>query len=486
MKNLYRISHLICLALLTACGGGGGGSGPAPINDTPEPVSGIGRTGIAMGTISTFGSIVVNGVHYDTDAATFTVNDQPGSQDDLSVGQVVIVKGSIDDDGTTGSADEVIFDDNVKGPIDSIDGATNQMVVLGQTVVIGPETSFDDSIAPPSLDGLNVGDIVEISGFVDANGNIAATRIELKPAGTPFEVHGLVSNLDTGNLRFNINALVVDYSGATLDNFPGGQISENDLVEAKGDMSGGELIASSVELENPLADGEDGVHLEIEGFITRFDSSADFEVAGFPVSTTANTVFEGGVANDLGLNVKVEAEGEIDGNGVLVAEEIEIRRAKSIRATANVDSVDAANDSLVLLGITTTIDAGTRLEDKSDAKVEPLTLNDINAGDYVEIRGDEFPAGSGTILATILERDDPDTDAILQGFVATVSDPSFTILSVTIVTNGTTVFRDENDIVISSADFFSQVATDSLVKATGTETSDTVITADEVEFETEF
>ena len=105
---------------------------------------------------------------------------------------------------------------------------------------------------------------------------------------------------------------------------------------------------------------------------------------------------------------------------------------------------------------------------------------------YVEARGDEFPAGSGGILATILEREDSDTEAILQGFVETISDPSFTILGVTIQTGPATVFRDENDAVISSIDFFDRLAPNSLVKAKGMESADTVITAEEVEFELEF
>jgi hypothetical protein len=133
-----------------------------------------------------------------------------------------------------------------------------------------------------------------------------------------------------------------------------------------------------------------------------------------------------------------------------------------------------------------TVDELTRLEDKSDADVRPLTLADINAGDYVEVRGGEFPAGSGTLLATILERDDPDPDTILQGFIETISQPSFTILGVTIETNGATIFRDAADNVISSGEFFGQLTDGSLVKAKGLESSSTVITAEEVEFELEF
>ena len=488
MKNIKLTICSIILTLAAGCGGSSGGGGSNPVDPDPPPVGGIGRTGVALGPISTFGSVVVNGVRYDTSSAVFTINGVSGSQDDLRVGDVITIEGTIDDNGVDGDADEVNFDDNVKGPIESIDVALSRVVVLGQTVLINPETSFDDSISTASIAGLAEDDIVEVSGLVDADGRITATRIELKPAGTEFEVLGIVSSHDMASFLFNINDLVVDYSGATLDNFSGGQIADGDFIEAKGTSvsATGEFIATRVELKNVLPNVADGVHIEIQGFITRFASAQDFDVTGFPVTTTASTVYEGGDATDLGRNVKVEVEGDVDSNGVLVATKVDIRRAKAVRATANVDSVNAAANSLVMLGITVSVDALTRLEDKSDADVRPLTLADINAGDYIEVRGDEFPAGSGDILATILERDDADTEAILQGFAETITDPSFTILGVTIQTGGGTIFRDVNDSVISSTEFFNQLAPNSLVKAKGSEVSDIVISADEVEFELEF
>ncbi len=490
MKQHRLIAVIICgiiLAGITSCGGGGS-SAQQPPAATP-PVGGISGNGIAIGPVTTFGSIVVNGVRYETGAANFTINDVAGgTQTDLKVGDVVEVIGTINSDGTTGTANSVVFDDSVKGPVESIDLVAGQLIVLGQTVFVSPDTSFDDGFSPASLDGVSVAQIIEVSGQFDANGNIVATRIEPKPVGTQFEVHGSVTALDRVNMTFNLSNLVVDFSAATLDNFPTGQISDGDFVEAKGTMLGtaGELLATKVELETILPGANDGDHLEIEGFITRFVSAQDFDVAGVTVVTNGNTAFDGGTATDLGLNIKVEAEGSIDANGVLVATRIDIRRAKSVRATANVDSVDAANNSLVVLGITVTVDALTRLEDKSAADVDPLTLSDLNAGDYVQVRGDEFPAGSGNIQATIFERDDADTETILQGFVESVSDPSYTVLGVTIGTDGNTVFRDENNVVILATDFFSRVSVNSLLKAKGTELSDTTIAATEVQFELEF
>ncbi len=294
-----------------------------------------------------------------------------------------------------------------------------------------------------------------------------------------------VSNLDSANFRFSLNSLIVNYATATLDNFPGGQVSDGQFVEAKGNAldGAGALIATRVEFEGSPVAGVTVEHAEIEGFITRFASAQDFDVAGVPVSTSNSTIFQGGTAADLGLNIKVEVEGSLNAGGTLVATKVDIRRATAVRATALVDSVDRPANSLVILGITVNIDALTRLEDKSNADVRPLTINDLNTGDYLEVRGGEQPAGSGRILASILERDDIDTETILQGFVVSAANPSFTILGVTITTNGSTIFRDTNDSSITSTEFFSRVAAGTLVKAKGTETSSTAITADEVELE---
>ena len=495
MKSKIVFVGILLLGLLTGCGGGGGGDGgsivaPPPPSPPPPPppTGGIGRTGFAYGPVTTFGSIVVNGVRYETDSAEFFVDDGSGSQGDLRVGDVVVVKGTINDDGLSGTADQVFFDDAVTGPVQSVDPALSEMVVLGQRVLVGPDTSFDDSFVNPSLAGMTIGDIVEITGQFDANGDILATRIEPKPAALLYEVHGIVSNLDAGNSTFQLGNLVVDYEEAQIDNdFPGGQISNGDFVEAKGSPplgGAGELIATIVDFESLLPNPVDGDRVEIEGFITRFISAQDFDVAGLPVTTSGSTVFQGGDATNLDLNVKVEVEGDVNASGVLVATKVDIRRSKAVRAIGSADSVDAANDSLVMLGITFTVDALTRLEDKvSNNRVDPLTLDDLNAGDYLEIRGSEFPAGSGTILATILERDDPDPETILQGFVESVAQPSLTILGVTINTSGGTVFRDEADQPITSLEFFGRVEQGSLIKATGTESSDAVISAAEVEFE---
>ena len=190
--HLAALAVLLAAVSVTGCGGGGGGGGGGK---QPDGIDRGGRT-IASGPITGFGSIWVNGVEYSTTAATITVDDSPGTESDLRVGQFVRIEGTVATGGTTGTATRVIYADDVEGPVQSIDVANRQLVVVGQVVQTGFGTSFDSSIQPNDVSGLTVGDWIEVSGAVNSAGVVEATRIERKPGGGAVEVKGLVSGLD--------------------------------------------------------------------------------------------------------------------------------------------------------------------------------------------------------------------------------------------------------------------------------------------------
>ncbi len=491
MQVPYLSRTLIATILafgITACGGGGGSSpsSPPPTGGNPPPPA-ASTDVITVGAISGFGSVFVNCVRYDTSSATVTVDDNPGSESDLRVGHIVTLTGSVNSDDSTGTADSIQFDDNVEGPISAIDRASNTLVVLGQTVLVDAATIFDDSITPRSLEGLTVGDFIEVSGLVNADGNTVASRIEKNPAGGEMEVKGTVSNHDSANSLFDINALTIDYSGAMLDNFPNGSIGNGDFVEAKGTAidGNGHLVATRVEWKPGGIAGDDNFdgQFRIEGLITRFVSATDFDVAGQPVTTNGQTVFLNGSANDLALNLKVQVEGSRNGDGVLVAAKVDIRRGSDVRIHATVDSVEAGADRVVLMGISVRVDALTRIEDNSDADVRMFSIGDIGVGDFLEVRGMQDPDDVTGVLASRLERDDPDDEVLLRGPVESVSEPTLTIMGVTIETNGSTQFEDLADNPISSAEFFAAVAPGVIVQAKGLLSGSDTLVAEEVEFE---
>ena len=442
--------------LIAACGGG----------SSSGVTAGIDRGGIvtATGAISGFGSVHVNGVHYVTTGATITLDDNPGTEADLRVGQVVRIEGRIEQDGISGTATRVIYNDEVEGPVQSIDLANLRLVVLGRTVQVSTQTSFDDRVSPRSLEGLAVGDRIEVSGRVATTGVVEATRIELKAAQASVEVKGAIASLDTNSRRFALSQLTVSYATAQLNGFASGQPANGDYVEAFGTVDGnGVLVATRVEKESGGSAGSADQQADYEGLITSFVSAADFAVAGQRVTTTASTAYEGGTASSLALDVPVEVEGRFNSSGVIVATKVQFRRGSDTEFSGRVDSVNAAGNSLVVFGVTIRVNSLTRFEDHSGADVQRFSLASIAVGDYVEV--DVYNDGSG-LVATKLERDDNQGEVRLEGTAEKVTAPNFMVGGVVVTTDVNTEFRDTNGVTINAAAFF-QAAPGRMVKARG-------------------
>jgi hypothetical protein len=475
LRTRFRL-WLAALAgsLLAACGGG---------DTTPTAGAGTGgataeRAVVTSGVITGFGSIYVNGIHFETSGADISKDGQRIVQSGLRVGQVVHVNGRIDDRTGRAVADSVRQDDDLEGPIGSIDTANQTFVVLAHTVRVTTETSFDDSLG--SFANLTVGLQVEVSGLANSAGEIVATRIEKRKAGeTQLEIMGKVSLLDTTAHKFNIGAQVVDYTGATLRDFPATGIANDQNVEVKGSAlnSAGALVATSIERRD-FESGSGAFQREVEGLITRYVSATDFDVAGRKVTTTATTSFQNGTAADLTLNAKVEAEGTIDAAGVLVAVKIEFKRGNNAGLAGIVDNVSADSSglggTLTVLGVTVTVDNTTRIEDKSDARIEMFRLSNVQVGDYVEIRGTE--TAPLKLTASRLERKRPGSSSWVRGTVRELVSPNMTVLGVPVSTSASTRFEE-----ISATTFFANAA-GRVVKARGTETTNQ-IAATQIEFE---
>jgi hypothetical protein len=507
--QLRKLGAVLIVAVLTAagCGGSSGGGGSvSPPPPPPPPSGGIVRTGVAVGAgpITGFGSVIVNGITYDTSSATFTRDDNPSSQDQFKVGETVIVKGTIDDDNTNAVAETVELDELIKGPVSAVAG--NQLTVMGQTVLADGGTSVDDSCNASVADLSPLASVfaIEVYGTADGAGVITATRIECKVEADfvddEFEVNGIVSMHDAGAMTFMINDLQVNYGSAmSIDDFPAGQINDGDPVEAEGppanyDDTGATPVlgATKVEYKGNQLDGNEGDHFEVDGFISDFVSETQFNLRVgtlvIPVTTIpGTTVYEGGSAADLANNLKIEAEGELDADGVLNATKIEIKTSTNIRVTGQVDGV--SGDVITILGISVNTDVSkTRFEDKRD-DIEPFRVGDVMVDDYVEARGQEQPVGQ--ITAFLIERDDLDADTELRGFVeegSVVNRDEFVILGVTVDTSNVQpddYFGDDN-LPITADDFWTAVGTGGvIVDVTGTETGDTALQARELQLEME-
>ncbi len=436
-------------------------------------VAGIDRGGLrgVFGSITGFGSVIVNGEHYETDSAAIRVNGAPAAIGDLEVGYVVAIQANLPQSDSSSRAVTIEFAHIVIGPMSAVVAAENRITVLGQSVSVSDTTAYGPGINPASIDGLSalpVDTVLRVSGFNGTDGEVLATRIESGASGSGLEVTGIVADLNSSLQTFRIGGLTVNYGLANLQGFSDGQPQEGNRINVEGSLdSGGVLVASELELKEIKLEVDEGDEFEIEGLITAILSATRFSVSGVTVSIDDQTVFEHGDASMLDLNVRVEVEGRFE-DDIFRAEEVEFRPNGSLRIEAGVDSVNP----LSVLGIVVQTNSQTIFEDKSPAELRPFSLADIDPADPLRITGYESPTTPGVIIATGITRTEPLEGLKLRGIAENVSAPEFSILGVLVITDDDTDIEDN---------FFAN-AEGRLVEAHGSTVSGSFV-ADKVEFE---
>ena len=150
--NKKHVLHGALLALslgaAVALQGCNGGSADNTASGSSAGV-GSGGSGYSTGTVTGFGSVVVDGVHIDDRNATADSEVSGGTTEpaDVKLGQRVEVETSQD-----GVAKAIHVMAEVIGLVQSVDSAGQKLVVAGQTVLInsdankGPVTVYDGKI----------------------------------------------------------------------------------------------------------------------------------------------------------------------------------------------------------------------------------------------------------------------------------------------------------------------------------------------------
>jgi len=466
LKVILLFTALLCLNFIAACGGGGSSGG-----SSDESGAGAGSatvSGVSKGQIQGFGSIIINDSKLETEDTLVEKEGVTAKLRDLQEGMVITVEGDFNRSGNGGLASFISFDDNLEGPITSINETTPGLVkvltILGQTVIVESGfTRFDNDDPLFNFVTMAVGNVVEISGFINPGGYLQASFIERKAvdpaaflaiAGNEFEIEGTVANLTATS--FMIGNLTIDYSGVTPRN---GNLANDRLVEVKGrNLAGNTLTATDVEIKGVAFD-DNVAKAEVEGFVSDLDpTNTSFKIDGQAVNY-AGADFIGGVEGDLAEGIKVEAQGPIS-SGVLNAQKVVLKA--SVKIESNADSIDIAAGTVtleVLGGITVIVDDNfTELKDIN-------SLADVNPGNNLKIRG--RVSGSDPSITNIvatrfeLESIDPDDRVILQGTIESFNANTGIVVVLGIIIDTTTIDNDDfkdDDIIIGRSEFFNLLA----------------------------
>lgn len=480
---------LLVLAIsgaLTACGGSSSDS----TNDNTSGVSNNDETStttttvVSEGVITGFGSVYVNGQRYRSENAEIAVGNSPAADEaQLKVGMVVTVAASASDDGEDPDAQQIRYEEHLQGPVSFIDREAEQIEVLGQTILFDDLTEFDET----DIETLSVGDFIEVSGYINAEGSFYATLVELETEETEIKLKGEIANLDTDAQTFSLAELTIDYSAAEYEDMTADDLADGLFVKVEGDDFDGDtltLTASSIENKEENDIDNDAEEVTIAGIVKDYDSeSGVFSVNRYEFTLNDDTEFDDGSLDTLANGVIIKVEGRFESEQ-LIAEEIEFKATDARSKTeGQVTDLNADNETFVIDNTTFSVTPETQYEDESGLDERSFTFDDIAVNDWLKVISRQDDQGT-TIALKVKRIDQEDREGEVKGRVSDVTAEGMTIANVAVGFNENTEFEGEDD-SISVERFIELVQSNPavIVEVEGEYDGDTLIAA-KVEVET--
>lgn len=419
-KSRLALSLVISGAtLLQACGGGGGGGSDEVSvipNDNPGGVAVYAPTTTNyLGTISGLGSIVVNGVRFETTSASVLDSDDlygsTAYSSPLTLGMTVALQGDADESQSLGRAQKIRLVGGVRGTMTAYTAGAS-MVVGGQTVALNANTLYVNAAGQPVT--LQANDFVNVYGLMQADNSFLATRVIQSSAANSIldaawrgqssgvltsSAGDVVLNLDTGGgTAYTVSCPVatcsVQPSRAALTGTHAVRVLSSDDTQ-RTVINGVTTVAASriqvLDASQLLAwDGSSVGRTKIKGVATT--NGSQWFVAGVPVISSLPWV----------TGAFYEVKGTLT-NGQLTVTQRELEGQESYREVVNGGTRSYYRNELYgavsqLQGNIVTVQGVT--VDLSQAYFERGSLATIANGDYVEVKG---TLSGGQMLASKVE-----------------------------------------------------------------------------------
>jgi hypothetical protein len=358
-----RWSHWLAAAgtalLVAACGGGGGSS-----------TDDAGATGLSVGTVTGFGSIIVDGVRYGDRNVRVSIDTETGAPDDGARAEVKLgqhVELTFTGSESDSSASTVKVSAEIVGKVSAI---APDLVVAGQTVKVntdpaaGPVTVFEGYASAADI---TIGDRVEVHGTPTGAHTVQATRIERKPSADNWlRVAGNITNLAADGSSFQLGGLTVNVTPSTRIVPARATLAEGlrVVVWSTAASVGNSVTASFIRVKHhqgtPIPDAR------VAGAITECTPVCDasFKVGGISVNAS-NASFVNGAKADLANGRWVELRGTLDATtNTLVATRVVFRKIdrphEEVKLRGAItDFVDMS--SFKVRGVPVTTDANTTI-----------------------------------------------------------------------------------------------------------------------------
>lgn len=321
---------MLALSALSGCGGGSSGTAGLPGTGGTGSLAllpGTGGTGIyVQGSISGFGSVILNGIKFDDVQASANglvkLDGVTSTSADLRLGMVAGVQGTRSTVATVGTANSIEVWSIAQGlALALVPGVTGAFQVAGMTVQTDSATVLEGISSVASL--LSSAQRVVVWGLqAGADGrHWAATRVALLPSGATLTVNTGVVSVSSTHRYLN---------GLLLTGTLASSLNAGDLARVQGTLSstGSSLAVTSLQLLGLGAGFSSSAEVEIEGVVTSMPSSSGFMLGSIQVDISSTTTYSP-VGAQITQNARVEVYGRWQG-GVLKATKVELESEMSL------------------------------------------------------------------------------------------------------------------------------------------------------------
>ena len=371
--------------------GSTGGGGDSTASNTNGDGSGVGSGGTGVtadaagiGAADGLGSVILNGLRYNTDSATFSLEDTT----ELQIGMSTRIAGKVDANFTSGIAATVVSAAELRGAVSAIDLKDGSFTVMGARVTTDNATVWGDAKGATDLVDTAV---VQVWGLPAAPGTLRATRVQVARTTTAPLVTGTVQNLDRGGQQFTLGLLTIDFGGAAFG--PGidaASLANGALVRVRGTAApaAGRFTATQVQGWYAIPSA-DGIALQLAGVVTDFAALGDFRVLGNKIDAR-NAQITGGPSGSIGNGVKVEVDGFLSGQ-VLVVKKLRIRHVPGTGGPVSFTVIGAIGGYVSAADFTV---RGQRVDASGSGTIfENGTAADLGNGKRVTVVGDRVVEG---------------------------------------------------------------------------------------------
>lgn len=365
-------SVLLGSAGLAGCGGSDASDPILPSERRRQPLGGVdsGGTGSPMAffsaAITDTAPLSVAGVSFDTSGCSITDGDgQALALHELApgmTGHVTATSLKLGGSQPSARALQLSVAEQLRGPVVSVDAAAQSLTLLGQRVQLSARTVFDAALAagPVAIQG---GMRLRVWGELDVSGaRIVATRVALAQPYLTFIVRGVLSGLDGASGLLTMGAMQARFEpGAPgIASVPVGTVVRASLgANADGNLT---LLA----LREDSLRVPDQVHAEIEGRITRVDSTTRFAVDGVVVDASALA----SLPAPLLAGARAAVQGRMN-QGLLRASSVAIEPEEPVELEGSISATDAMARSFVVKGVTIVWSSATRFEGDTAKLLKP-------------------------------------------------------------------------------------------------------------------